>query len=135
MAWIARIINHRKETYWLSQNDPTYHPVIAGRQYKNQAITVGPNYDQEASWFAIPWAGSGELHISGGYVVNGRSEPAHQTVIKYDIGPSNTDGSNDYLRMRDGQDRQTYAAKVGPRGPGFSASMDLVLVFNDDGIV
>ena len=100
MAWIARTINHRKETFSLLHNDPTYHPVIAGGQYKNQGITVDPNYDQQASWFAIPWAGSGELHISGGYLPDGRSEPAHQTLIKYDVGPSK--GTRRGCRLRSG---------------------------------
>ena len=132
MVWIVRIINHRSETFYLSQNDPTYHPVIAGHQYgPNEQIAVPQGYAQDASWFVIPWAGSGQLELLRGPQGAGPPDPIHK--LKYDIGPSPNDDL-DHLRLYDYQDNQQMVAPVGPRGPNFIASMELVLVFNDSGI-
>jgi len=130
LVWIVQIINHRSETFYLSQNDPTYHPVIAGHQYApNEQIAVPQGYSQNASWFVIPWAGSGQLEMLKG--PQGAGPPNTTNKLRYDIGPSTNDDL-DHLRLRDSQDNQQMVAPVGPRGP--LASMELVLVFNDSGI-
>lgn len=129
LVWIVRIINHRSETFYLSQNDPTYHPVIAGHQYgPNEQIAVPQGYAQDASWFVIPWADSGQLQMLKGPPVG---PPNTSNKLKYDIGPSTNDDL-DHLRLSDSQDNQQMVAPVGPRGA--LASMELVLVFNDSGI-
>jgi hypothetical protein len=65
-AWIERIKNTSSKSITLLQTDPTYHPVVNGRQYNNKEIVVPPGTDwTDVRWFAVPWQAYGKLTIAG----------------------------------------------------------------------
>jgi hypothetical protein len=126
MVWITRVANYLPDTtITLRQNDPTYHPVINGHQYnKNDPIVIPPGVAQDCKWFVIPWANSGRLQVQG-----------PDGMLQFNIGPTSLGASDDSLRMLDAHENMTNAASMGPRGAGWVASVDLHLVFNENGML
>lgn len=125
MAWITRVENKTSgTTITLKQNDPTWHPVIGGRQYKpDEAITVAPGAAFDCSFFAIPWQDSGRLQVTG---------PGGSVTWK--VGPKDA-GGHDYLKgSSDSGGARQEDIDLGPKGSQFVApSVEFKLVFQNDG--
>lgn len=85
LVWIKKISNNATKRLVLSQNDPTYHPVLhSGNNIQlpdtpdapngnfanqdiqikqNQRIVMLPKSSLTADFFVIPWVGHGSLYI------------------------------------------------------------------------
>ena len=123
VVWIKRIIHSSPAMgiVTLHQNDPTWHPVIAGHQIQSdQPIEVHPGQTIDAEYFVIPWADAGRLRMT--YL--GKS-------IDYTVAGINA-SSGDYLRADDGATgSRIEVAAMGPKGPGPICSIDLHLLLHD----
>src|SRR4051794_40169336 len=117
MAWVTRAVNATEHAFTIMQNDPTWHPVVNGRQYgpdepidvnrmvkKGEPITIPPlppwlpnglTYpapndvitDLSVRYCVVPWQGFGRLRLTG---------PSGKW-IDYEVGRF-VSGDKDHLR-------------------------------------
>ena len=123
MAWITRITNMGSSAVTLLQNDPSWHPVVDGRQYgMDEPIVVAPGASHHCSYFVIPWRDYGRLEIR-----------TARGALTYFVAPG--DRGLDYLQGRASTGAQPAAIDLGRQGNQFySPSHELRLELTDSGV-
>lgn len=123
-VYIERIVHSSTQIgkVTLLQNDPSKRPNINGREYKkDEPIIVNPGAKLNATWFVIPWPDYGRVNVAYG-----------DGSVNYDIGPSQSDPHNDYLRARNGRTGQLISEEyIGPRGNSAKCKILLELLVVD----
>jgi hypothetical protein len=135
-GWITQINNFSDFDFVVRTNDPTWRPIIGGKQYAvDEAISVPRRRKQNITLplppplppITIP---AGPTVVNVQYAMIGWVDFARTRIegpggsVDVLIGP---EGVNDFLRFFDDQQRELGSVELGPRGPGSIASVDFHL--------
>lgn len=140
-VWITRFINDTDTPITISSTDPTWRPWIGGTRVSvNQPFTVPPRRTSP-TFVPLPFFPGGGITIPPGpttvdasywfvgwvdFAQTNVSTPTSQ--LKAVVGPQAN--GNDYLRMFDPAENELASIEVGPRGPGWVASVDFHVTFD-----
>jgi hypothetical protein len=124
-GWITQINNFSDSRFVLKTNDGTWRPVINNQQFAvDEPIDVPPRRlnppgptTLNAQYMMIGWIDWARTRIEG---------PGG--AVEITIGPKPPSG-NDFLRSFDDQQVERGSVEIGPRGPGWVASIDFHLNF------
>jgi hypothetical protein len=145
-VWITEIKNFSRFGFTLYQNDGTWHPIVNGQQYlQDVPIGLPPRRDDPitipspAPWWPPITIPPGPTVLNCQYFFVGWTDFARTRIQGPDgildamVGPAGlADEGNDFLRVFDSQENEVASVEMGPRGPGWVASLDLHLNIDDD---
>jgi hypothetical protein len=140
-VWITRFINATNTPIRVSSDDASWRPWVGGRQLaRNEEITIEAQRLQDV-FVPIPFFPGGGITVPAGptvvdasYWFVGWVDFAQTNIItprsrlKAVVGPQ--PNGNDWLRMFDPAENELASVEMGPRGPGWVASVDLHVTFD-----
>jgi hypothetical protein len=141
-GWITQINNFSDSPFVVRTNDQTWRPVINNQQFAADMPIDVPPRRTSATFVPVPFFPGGGVTIPPGpttlnvqYMMIGWIDFARTRIqgpggaIELTIGPKPPSG-NDFLRFFDDQQvEQAQTVEIGPRGPGWVASIDFHLNF------
>jgi len=141
-VWITRFINATNTPIRVSSNDATWRPWINGRQLTvGEEITIPPQRLTD-TFVPSPFLPGGGIQVPAGPTVMDASYwfvgwvdfaqtnfVTLKSRLKAVVGPQAN--GNDWLRMFDPAENELARVEVGPRGPGWVASVDFHVTFDE----
>jgi hypothetical protein len=141
-VWITRFINATNSPINVSSDDGTWRPWIGSQKLeRNEEYTISPQRLTDTTVQPVPWMPpffipKGPTVVDASYWFVGWVDFASTTFalpggrrLKTVVGPQ--PNGNDWLRMFDEIENELASVEVGPRGPGWVASVDFHVTFDE----